>query len=207
MQPGDSPRELILASASPRRRMLLEQIGVRVKVLPVEIDESVQEGEDPVAYVQRLALAKARAGWALAEQREWSEPVLGADTAVVIDGRILGKPCDLAEARAMLGRLSGHCHHVMSAVALVQATRQSVKLSISEVCFRVISATERDAYWRTGEGCDKAGAYAVQGAGAVFVERLTGSYTGVVGLPLFETHQLIAEFDIPYWQYPGQERS
>jgi septum formation protein len=207
MQAGDSPRELILASASPRRRMLLEQIGVRVKVLAVDVDESVREGEDPVAYVQRLALAKARAGWALAEQRGWPEPVLGADTAVVIDGRILGKPRGRAEAQAMLGRLSGRCHQVMSAVALVQATRQSVRLSISEVCFRVISAAERDAYWQIGEGRDKAGAYAVQGAAAVFVERVTGSYTGVVGLPLFETHQLIVEFGVPCWRYPGLESS
>lgn len=186
--------------------MLLEQIGVRVKVLPAKVDESVRDDEEPASYVQRLALDKAIAGSALAEGRGWSAPVLGADTAVVIDGRILGKPDDRTQAQVMLDGLSGRCHQVMSAVALVRGTRQSVKLSVSEVCFRAIPPAERDAYWLTGEGRDKAGAYAVQGAGAVFVERLTGSFSGVVGLPLFETQQLLAEFDIPYWQFPGPQR-
>lgn len=198
---------LILASASPRRLELLAQIGVQAQVLPLTVDESVRSGEPPSAYVERLALAKARAGRALARARGWSGPVLGADTAVIIDGRILGKPLDRGDATATLGLLSGRCHQVMSAVALVRDSRESVKLSISEVCFRVIPQAEREAYWRTGEGRDKAGAYAIQGAGAVFIERLSGSYTGVVGLPLFETAQLLTELGIPYWQTPPSARS
>jgi septum formation protein len=200
MRIDDMAAGLILASASPRRLELLAQIGVRAKVLPVTVDESVSPGERPAAYVERLALAKARAGLKAARREGWLDPVLGADTAVTLDGRILGKPVDRAEAMAMLDWLSGRCHRVMSAVALVREDREAVKLSTSEVCFRVIPEAEREAYWRNGEGRDKAGAYAVQGAGAVFVERLSGSYSGVVGLPLFETAQLLADFDLPGWQ-------
>jgi septum formation protein len=177
---------IVLASQSPRRRSLLDQIGVAHEALPVDVDETAHPGEVPAEYVLRLALAKARAGRAL---RPWL-PVLGADTAVVIDDAILGKPTDRADALAMLARLSGREHRVLTAVALVGGREES-RLSVSHVRFRTIAPAEADAYWATGEPADKAGGYAVQGIGAVFVEQLTGSYSGVMGLPLYETVELL----------------
>jgi septum formation protein len=178
--------DIHLASHSPRRRELLAQIGVRHDVLPVDVDESLHPGEAPAAYVLRLALAKARAGHALRPDR----PVLGADTAVVVDDRILGKPLDRADGIAMLGRLSGREHRVLTAVALVGA-REETRLCVSHVRFRRIADAEAAAYWETGEPADKAGGYAVQGVGALFVESIAGSYSGVMGLPLFETGELL----------------
>jgi septum formation protein len=177
---------LILASASPRRAALLEQIGVAFRVESVEIDETPLAGEAPRDYVQRLALAKARAVPSPA-----GLPVLGADTAVVLDERILQKPRDGEEAIAMLADLSGRSHRVLTAVALV-AEREAVRLSETAVFFRAIAPAEARAYWASGEPRDKAGGYAIQGRGAVFVSRLEGSYSGVVGLPLYETAQLLA---------------
>ena len=180
---------LYLASASPRRAELLEQIGIRYRQISSDIDETPLSNETAQAYVERLALAKAQAARASLPAAD-RHPVLGADTAVVIDGRILGKPRDRADGLAMLAQLSGNCHQVYSAVGLVgQHTR--VSCSISRVYFRSMSAREIEHYWATGEPADKAGSYAIQGLGALFIERLEGSYSGVMGLPLFETQSLL----------------
>lgn len=190
-----SEYRLYLASNSPRRRELLDQIGVTYRVLRVEVDESARAGEDAAALAQRLALAKAHAG-RLALPQEDGRPVLGADTVVVCDGRILGKPRDRADALATLAALSGRAHEVLTAVALADRRQERVLLSRSRVGFRDIPAAEAEAYWASGEPADKAGAYAIQGLGAVFVRTLDGSYSGVMGLPLFETAQLLNEFGI-----------
>lgn len=190
-----SEYRLYLASNSPRRRELLDQIGVTYRVLRVEVDESARAGEDAAALAQRLALAKAHAG-CLALPQEDGRPVLGADTVVVCDGRILGKPRDRADALATLAALSGRAHEVLTAVALADRRQERVLLSRSRVGFRDIPAVEAAAYWASGEPADKAGSYAIQGLGAVFVRALDGSYSGVMGLPLFETAQLLNEFGI-----------
>jgi septum formation protein len=184
---------LVLASASPRRSELLNQIGVRFRQRAVEIDETPRERESAEDYVRRVALEKARA--VRGELGDHEVLVLGADTAVVIEQRLLGKPADLAHARNMLRLLSGRSHRVLSAVALV-GEREVVRVSESAVWFRSLSDAEIDAYWQTGEPQDKAGGYAIQGLAAVFVERLEGSYSGVMGLPLYETAQLLQEFGI-----------
>lgn len=185
---------LVLASASPRRRELLAQVGVACAVHPVDVDERVLPGEAPEAYVRRLALEKARACQAVAGT---DAVFLGADTAVVLDGEILGKPRDFDAARRMLGRLSGREHLVLTAVALVTATREAARTSTSRVAFGDISAAAIAAYWQTGEPADKAGAYGIQGRAAAFVRHVAGSYSGVVGLPLFETVELLRAFGVP----------
>lgn len=200
-----SEYRLYLASNSPRRRELLDQIGVTYRVLRVEVDESARAGEDAAALAQRLALAKAHAGRAELPQED-GRPVLGADTVVVCDRHILGKPRDRADALAMLATLSGREHEVLTAVALADHRRERVLLSRSRVGFRDISAAEAEAYWASGEPADKAGGYAIQGLGAVFVADLTGSYSGVMGLPLFETAQLLNEFGIEVLQQARPER-
>ncbi len=180
---------LYLASKSPRRSELLNQIGVPHLQLDVDIDETPQLGESPAAYVVRLALEKAQAGCAaLSGQADC--PVLGADTAVVIDNKTLGKPQDRKNAMQMLATLSGRTHKVFSGVALVGA-RTDTRLSVTEVTFRHIESAEAEAYWATGEPADKAGGYAVQGLGAVFIRELRGNYSGVMGLPLYETAELL----------------
>lgn len=186
---------IYLASSSPRRRTLLEQIGVRYQTLAVDVDEGAHLHETPEMYVLRLALEKARAGWqSLAPQARY--PVLGADTAVVVDGEVLGKPHDREHALAMLARISGRDHQVLTAVALVDDERQAARLSVSTVTFRTITAAEREAYWDSGEPLDKAGGYAIQGRAAVFISRLEGSFSGVMGLPLYETAELLGEFGV-----------
>lgn len=190
---------IFLASSSPRRRELLAQIGVAHQVVEVQVDEALHAGEAPELYVVRLALAKAQAGHAICN--DW--PVLGADTTVVVDGAILGKPRDRADGLAMLARLSGHTHHVYTGVAVVDAAGEAhTRLSVSAVTFRAISAPEQEAYWDSGEPADKAGGYAVQGLGAVFIERLEGSYSGVMGLPLFETAALLRGCEISILEQP-----
>ena len=191
-----------LASQSPRRRELLAQIGIRHDVIAVEVDETPRAGEAPAEYVLRLALAKARAGHGLRPDR----PVLGADTAVVQDDRILGKPLDRQDAAAMLAQLSGREHRVLTAVALV-GDREETRLSVSRVRLRPIDAAEAAAYWETGEPADKAGGYAVQGLGALFVESIGGSYSGVMGLPLFETGELLRRAGIAPLRRIGLETS
>ncbi len=185
------PRHLVLASASPRRRELLAILGVEFSVAPADIDESVLPGEDPVDYVRRMALGKARAGLAAAGA---GAVVLGADTAVVLDSHILGKPTGRDDALTMLAALAGREHRVLSAVALVAAGRAAEALSTTRVRFRAITAAEAAAYWATGEPADKAGGYGIQGRGSLFVEEIDGSYSGVVGLPLFETGGLLTQF-------------
>ncbi len=195
---------LYLASGSPRRRELLTQIGVAFTPLNAAIDETPLPGEAPLAYVERLARGKAQAGLATLGDAAGGNPVvLGADTAVVLDGRILGKPVDETDALAMLAALSGREHEVLTAIAVVDAGRCEVRSVASRVRFRPISAEQARAYWASGEPCDKAGSYAIQGLAAIFVESLTGSYSAVVGLPLCETADLLSHFGIPCWQ--GQQ--
>lgn len=181
---------ILLASASPRRRELLEQIGVAHRAEAVDIDETPRPQEAVEDLVCRLARDKARA---LAARHGDELPVLGADTLISLDGRPLGKPADREAGLAMLAQLSGRSHEVLSAVALIRAGREAVRLNRSRVSFRRLERAECEAYWASGEPADKAGAYAIQGLGALFVSRLEGSYTGVMGLPLFETAELLRE--------------
>lgn len=180
---------IVLASASPRRRELLQQLGVLHEVLAVDVDETPLAGEDAAQLVTRLARIKAEAGLS---RTSGTSPVLGSDTAVVVDGEIFGKPADQDDALRMLAALSGRTHEVMTAVALVGAAGGIVEaLSRTDVTMRTISPAEAVAYWQTGEPQGKAGGYAIQGRGALFIERISGSYSGVMGLPLYETAQLL----------------
>jgi septum formation protein len=197
---GPLERGIYLASRSPRRRELLSQIGVRYHLLlfrsrpgsPPDVDETLLEGEAPGAYVERVARAKAEAGWKLLRLRNLPlAPVLAADTAVAFGGAIFGKPADRAEAAQMLEQLSGQRHEVLSAVALKRDDWLECVLSRSEVQFKKLSPEEIAQYTATGECDDKAGAYAVQGRAARFITELRGSYSGVMGLPLYETAQLL----------------
>lgn len=195
---------LYLASTSPRRRELLAQIGVSFQPLTVDVPETLRPNEVPELFVSRLALAKARAGLDQLGPGD-NTPVLGADTVVVIEGEVLGKPRDRADALAMFARLSGQTHHVMSGVAVVNAEGEaSSRLSVSSVTFRPVSEAERARYWDSGESADKAGGYGIQGLGAIFVERLEGSYSGVMGLPLFETAELLGQFGIDCLARPAE---
>lgn len=189
MNPFEFP-SIVLASASPRRRELLSQLGVSHEVLAVEADETPLPGEAPEALALRLAAAKALAGRV---RSGGARPVLGADTVVVVDGSIFGKPGGRDAALAMLAALSGREHRVLTAVALAPAHDGPVRSALSEtvVRMRVITPAEAAVYWDTGEPAGKAGAYAIQGMGAVFIEQIRGSYSGVMGLPLYETAQLL----------------
>jgi len=183
---------------------LLLQIGVSFRVVAAAVDEAVRPGEAPRAYVTRLAAAKADAGWE--NSRDRTAPVLAADTSVVLDGRILGKPADRQDAERMLRELSGRTHEVLTAIALRTSSGIQSGISSSEVTFRAIADGEAAAYWETGEPRDKAGAYAIQGRGAVFVADLRGSFSGVMGLPLFETAELLRKAGVPHWHGSGQLR-
>jgi septum formation protein len=174
---------VILASGSPRRSELLHQIGVPHEIVPAHIPEQHRASEKALAVPSRAAL-----------------PVVGADTIVVIDGLLLGKPRDREQALEMLARLSGRTHEVLSAVAVAHLSEVRSALARSEVSFRKLARAECEAYWDSGEPRDKAGAYAIQGLGAVFIEALQGSYSGVMGLPLFETAQLLAAAGVPLWR-------
>ena len=187
----DDAVDLYLASKSPRRRELLEQIGVRFAVVSADADETLLIAEAPEDYVCRVALDKARAVIE-GSLPDPSRPVLAADTAVVLDDRVMGKPATRTEALAMLQMLSGRTHRVLSGIALIIADGSaSFALSDSLVRFRVIDSDDAAAYWDTGEPADKAGGYGIQGLGALFVADLQGSYSGVMGLPLFETARLL----------------
>jgi septum formation protein len=197
---GPLDRGIYLASRSPRRRELLSQIGVRYHLLlfrnrpesPPDVDETFLPNEQPDSYVERVARAKAEAGWRLLRLRNLPfAPVLAADTTVALDGRILGKPADRKQAAEMLAALSGSRHEVLTAVALTRDDQCDSALSRSEVQFKKLSADEIAQYVATGECDDKAGAYAIQGRAARFVMELRGSYSGVMGLPLYETSQLL----------------
>lgn len=197
----DNRPPLILASASPRRRELLHQIGLDFSVYPVDLDETPLPGELPDHYVERMARAKASAVQARFD--DGRSLVIGADTTVTLEGRILGKPRDREDGLAMLKQLSGKAHKVMSAVALAGEYGCFARVSVTEVCFRSLSDEEIMRYWETGEPADKAGAYGIQGHAAVFVTAIWGSYSGVVGLPLQETSELLAEAGAPVWQHWG----
>ncbi len=185
------PRSFIyLASRSPRRRELLTQIGVRFEVLDVDVVEAPGESESAADYTRRVAIDKAAAGWAVRPAGA-TAPVLAADTEVVLDGEILGKPAGADAASAMLGRLSGRSHLVCSAVALRTSAGTAARVSTTTVWFRTLAPAEIAAYVATGEPLDKAGAYGIQGLAAAFIERIDGSYSGVMGLPLFETAALL----------------
>lgn len=185
--------KILLASASPRRRELLDQIGVQHDVLAVDVDEATRVGEVPEVYVQRLALEKAAAGF-LRQTTTPKMPALGADTIVLLGDKILGKPKNQADGYAMLKLLSGETHQVFTAVAMATAEKSLCLLSRSKVSFRTLTDDEIAAYWNSGEPADKAGGYAIQGRAAQFIRKLEGSYTGVMGLPLFETAELLKDF-------------
>ena len=181
--------KVALASRSPRRRELLEQIDVEYEIIDIDIDESWKENETPLDYVRRIAEEKARTGKTLLKN---NLPVLAADTAVVLDGHILGKAENKDDAIAMLTKLSGKSHEVLSAVTVINKEEQT-KVSISKVTFKQLSPEEIETYAESDEPIGKAGGYAIQGKAAVFIERLEGSYSGVMGLPLFETQELLQE--------------
>lgn len=197
---------IYLASRSPRRRELLQQIGVRFEPLlfragaraDPDTDETVLPGEDPDAYVRRIADAKARAAWQRVTMRHGLQrkPVLVGDTTVALGSEILGKPLDRADAERILALLSGTRHRVLTAVAIGFEGRIELAVSESHVTFGVLEPERIVAYVQTGESFDKAGAYAVQGRAASFIERIEGSYTGIMGLPLYETTKLLAKFGI-----------
>lgn len=186
---------LILASQSPRRAELLKQIGVSFSVCPAHIDEHQRQGETPFEYVQRLAVEKASAVASLHQG-----VVLGSDTTVVLDGQTLGKPVDLEHCCVMLESLSGRVHQVITAVAVTDGVSTFSRVVTTEVEFFKLNAEQIEQYWHTGEPADKAGSYGIQGLGAIFVKRISGSYSSVVGLPLAETAELLAQYDIPVWQ-------
>ena len=208
----DRVTEFILASASPRRVALLEQIGMQFIQRPAAIDESLRPGESAQHYVLRMASSKAEAVNDLLRSESTDEqgvllPVLAADTTVVLVDRIFGKPGNREEAIATLLTLSGRRHQVLSAVAVCGTSVYGVQgtqalLSETWVNFRKLSRAQCEHYWASGEPCDKAGAYAIQGRGAVFVESIQGSYSGVVGLPLMETIELLENYGVSYWNTP-----
>lgn len=187
--------KLVLASASPRRKELLKQIGVQFSVRPVDICEDVIAGESPFDYVSRLAEEKARAC-----NIKGDEVVLGSDTTVVLDGRIIGKPECKAQSIEILKALSGKTHQVLTAVALIGKEQSNVVVVETDVTLRDISLRECESYWLTGEPIDKAGSYGIQGFGAVFVDRIEGSYSSVVGLPLSQTAELLKVAGVDIWQ-------
>lgn len=188
--------QIILASASPRRRELLDQINIAYLVKPAEIDESPKIGETGLDYVKRIAAEKSAACCAL---YGGELPVLAADTSVVINGHILGKPADFQDAERMLTQLSGQTHEVYTSISL-RGREHWQETSITQVTFRELKPWEITAYWHTGEPLDKAGSYAIQGLGSAFVHTITGSFSGVMGLPLFETAQLLAKQGINVFQ-------
>jgi len=188
--------QLLLASSSPRRQALLNQLGVQFELIENAYQECHQPGESARCYVKRNALAKANAAFSQLPQKPRSVVVLAADTVVALDQHILEKPQHQMDADRMLSMLAGQTHQVLSAVAMVSDQKQKVVLQQSQVTMREISAVERKAYWLSGELQDKAGGYAIQGLGAIFVTHLAGSYSGVMGLPIYETVELLAEFGI-----------
>jgi septum formation protein len=186
---------ICLASTSPRRRELLTQIGVPHTVVAAQVDESLLPAEVPTDYVVRLARLKATA----VRQRGEALPVLAADTTVVLEGSVYGKPSGRADGVDMLVSLAGRTHQVLTAVALATERGVALRVNCSSVRFRNIDRAEIEAYWDTGEPRDKAGGYAIQGYGAAFVAALSGSYSGVMGLPLLETVELLRDAGIRYW--------
>lgn len=193
--------KLILASTSPRRKELLQQIGVEFSQLKIAINEEVLPNEDPEQYVLRLAKEKATAGFQqLSKEQQKVSVVLAADTTVVCEGQILAKPESLEHSKVILSHLSGRKHKVMTAIALQSKDTFQRQVVTTQVTFRKLTPAEIEAYWYTGEPQDKAGSYGIQGLAAIFVEGIHGSYSNVVGLPLCETAELLKQFEIPLWQ-------
>ncbi|PWK47817.1 Maf family protein [Pleionea mediterranea] len=190
--------KVCLASQSPRRRQLLEQIGVEFDVQPADIDESVHNGELPQQYVERVTKAKASAIWSSPNYGR-NYPVMASDTAVVVDQKILGKPQTRADGLDMLALLSGRSHQVVSGVGLLYQDRFGYRSSVTDVHFRTLTEADMHNYWSTGEGLDKAGCYGIQGLAASFIDNITGSFSGVMGLPLYETSELLTEFSVHFW--------
>jgi septum formation protein len=197
---------ILLASKSPRRQQLLRQIGIDFDLLRLreaagrdrDIDEAAKDAEPPLHYVERMARTKVGVGWQRMQQRMLPpRPVLSADTEVVLNGVIFGKPLDADDAARMLHHLSGQTHQVITAVAVRWHDRTEVEISVSNVTFRDLTAEEIQHYVATGESADKAGAYAIQGRAAAFITRIEGSFSGVVGLPLAETAALLARVGMP----------
>ena len=186
-----SSLRIILASQSPRRKILLEQIGINPICKPVDIDESWVNGESPMNYCTRLALEKAQAGL---QQSDYSLPVLGSDTIVVLDGKILGKPKNKEDADCMLQSLANTNHEVITAVAIVDKNKQKIDASVSQVTFDKIPDNELAIYLDSKEPYDKAGSYGIQGYASRWVKHISGSHSGIMGLPLYETSQLLREF-------------
>jgi len=201
---GDMPIQLYLASSSPRRRELLTRMGVCCSIIEPNVEETRTVDETPSAFVLRLAAEKASAGYQLSKNEFNTDavnspeglPVLGSDTIVVVDGHVLGKPENRQQGIAMLMSLSGRRHQVMTAVAVQTAQRLEMELNISQVTFSKLTASICEHYWDTGEPVDKAGGYAVQGKAAIFIKELQGSYSGVMGLPMYETARLLKKFNI-----------
>ncbi|MRI32262.1 septum formation protein Maf [Endozoicomonas sp. OPT23] len=195
---------IYLASQSPRRRELLDQIGVPYTVLSCEIDETPTDGEEPQSYVERMAREKAKAGWLCVACDGLTEhPVLAADTSVILGKKILGKPENSDHACDMLLALSGTCHEVITAVAVYSDRNVEVTVSRTKVRMTTFSKDVAKEYIATGEPADKAGAYGIQGYGAVLVDSIEGSYSGVVGLPLKETAELLKTFGVTPWHASG----
>lgn len=194
MYPSFQDIDLVLASSSPRRMEILDQLSVRYEAISPKIDETPRYGESGDEYVRRLALKKACS----LNMSEHSPPVLGADTTIVCHDEIFGKPKDFKQFKEMLAVLSGGNHRVLSAVAMNDGNSSSILICDTTVTFRTITDKEIQHYWSTGEPQDKAGGYAIQGKGAIFIKHISGSYSGVVGLPIFETSLLMREFNVPY---------
>lgn len=197
--------DLYLASQSPRRRELLGQLGVRFESLTLSVPEEREAQEPPAQYVERLALEKARAGQARLRELELPPaPVLGSDTIGVCLGKVLEKPLGRDHALTMWRLMSGREHQVMTAVAVCSAEREAVCRVTTTVWFRTLDEREMEAYWASGEPRDKAGGYGIQGLGGVFVDRIEGSYSAVVGLPLAQTVELLNQFQVPWWGHPAE---
>ena len=188
--------QIILASSSPRRESILRDIGIRFIKCPADIDESVLPGEKPDKYVRRMAEAKAKK---IANQKK-HKTVLGADTIVLIDGRILGKPKNREQALRYITLLSNRTHSVLTSVALVRRDRCKSIVARAEVTFRKISKREAILYWETGEPRDKAGGYGIQGVGGIFIDRIEGGHGTVIGLPVLETEKLLRLFNVETWR-------
>ena len=196
--------QIYLASRSPRRRTLIEQLGIRYQTLDVEIDEQPREGEEPATYVERLALEKASSGW---QQLDTGRaPVLGADTCIVLNNKIVGKVDSAEQSMALMKQYSSNSHQVVTGIALVgqviagdrAEVKTQVRVSRTTVTFRSLTDEECKQYWDTGEPADKAGGYAIQGLAAAFIKKIDGSYSGVMGLPLCELAELLDAFDIQW---------
>lgn len=198
--------QIILASASPRRFALLQQMGVRALVQAVDIDESQKPGEAVLDYVQRLAIDKAQRGFETVENRQ-QLPLLGADTIVEVNGKILGKPENRSHAKNMLQLLSGQKHTVHTSVAIVTEDKKLIVTSSSQVTFKVLEEQEIDCYLASGEADDKAGSYAIQGIAAQFIKNIKGSFSGVMGLPIYETAQLLKQCGVkPLDDYKNKKK-